>query len=191
MLRVHRVTLQTDRFAHFTSPLGEEFIRQFKFDGTQIPGDPQVVELEVPQIARAGSGLPDPDIWSWCNRQHIMVLNERAYECLETLMYGVGQVIPYFFEGQRYMIVNHTQGCVDNLIERKSRRAADGTYTKYSFDPTNLGLTLFSVPQTNQRELYAYENDGWGRRGMFKTIVEDNTLTGVGFEQIFACNSAY
>jgi hypothetical protein len=184
MKRVFRIVLETNRFARFETAECKEFLKTYVFDGTKIPGDSQYLELDVPEMAPNQTKLPRPDIWSLCGCQQVMVLNQRAYDLLQTIMYSVGQAIPFRFEDQRYMIMNITE-CLDVLDSKKSRKAADGSFDKYVFDDSHLGSMVFSVPQTSDHELFAFEQDGVGRMDMFKSIVEDHELTGVRFVELF------
>ncbi len=120
--------------------------------------------------------------------------NHRVMDCLEMS----GEILPINLEtGERYFILNVTK-CVNALNHSKcefssywdieSQSSKRGGLKKYSFHPDRIGSTpIFKVPETVRAHVLTSRNT---HRLLcpddFMTVYEEEKLTGLVFERVWA-----
>ena len=157
--------------------------KSWKFDGSRDHHQ-EWVELEM----QPGATDLRPDIWEVVPGVFAME-NKAAYElCSSTEETQEGYMHYLACEKRKLAVINSTH-CVD-CLDQSSCIVSTGDVasgTSYIFDGNRLDISLFKIPETRERELYALS--GLDPENDFVTLVEKHRFTGVQFVELWSGDS--
>ncbi|MBB3062811.1 hypothetical protein [Microbulbifer rhizosphaerae] len=121
-----------------------------------------------------------PDITSWGSTCRL-VLNEKAFGVLKRLLSPYGEFLITPCEGQRYRIFNcrTTKPADESKSQKEMMNGLQTGLINLDFDPTDIaGAPVFKTDYDLFGSLYCDEQ--------FKSLVEENSLTGITLREDLA-----
>jgi hypothetical protein len=118
-----------------------------------------------------------------------LVASPRATEIVRTFFEKSGELLPLWYEGEQYTLLNILE-CVNVLDTEKTKWLLDANGGKveikeYSFFENRLPVApIFKIPETRYGDVLTYEIDNC-IQDEFKAFVEFHNLTGLLFEELW------
>jgi hypothetical protein len=184
-LTFYEVDADPDRFQYFLLE-DASAADHYHFDGrplSQIWRPPAVYSYQP--------RLPEGDFWSFGLGAFgtVFALRPEALDRpgLRQYLTSVGELLPLPYRGREFAVWNITE-CIDALDAEASEwlHYDDGArfrVAKPRFRPDRVGWNVFKVPEI-PTSIFAWTDDRTERQQLFKSLVDDEQLTGIVFREI-------
>jgi hypothetical protein len=184
-LTFYEVDADPDRFQYF---LLEDASAADDYD---FDGRPLSQIWRPPAVYSYQPRLPEGDFWSFGLGAFGTVFAVRPEALdrpgLRQYLTSVGELLPLPYRGREFAVWNITE-CIDALDAEASEwlHYDDGArfrVAKPRFRPDRVGWNVFKVPEI-PTSIFAWTDDRTERQQLFKSLVDDEQLTGIVFREI-------